>query len=201
MGRCAVAGLLGLGQRACGRLPHPLGLFTRPGGHAHGVARTELRHRPLRHQLRDVLGLDLFDEIHGFNLAFELMRRRLAQAAGVTGPEIRAPLLGDFLGFRPPPAGDCRVIAGKQNFRHRPAAPFGRAGVMRVFQQAALEAFLRQRIGEDQFFTRSRPELVFRRGDLVKTAIGRSAIHRGSNTVCMKSLPLRTISAPSPAKS
>src|SRR4029079_3132981 len=63
----------------------------------------------------------------------------------IAGPEIGPSFAGEALRFGAPPRTDLFVMAGQQNRRHVAAVPALRPRVVRIFEQPAFEAFLRQR--------------------------------------------------------
>src|SRR5580704_6399173 len=56
--------------------------------------------------------------------------------------QVRPPLPRDPFRFRPPPFGDLRVVAREQHLRNRATLPYARARIVRIFEQALLEALL-----------------------------------------------------------
>src|SRR5690606_38135470 len=53
----------------------------------------------------------------------------------VCPPEVRAAFFGQPLGLGPPPVGDLRVMARKENLGYRAALPDGGFRILRVFDQ------------------------------------------------------------------
>src|SRR3954469_11505366 len=68
--------------------------------------------------------------------------RRSAGFAAVLPGEIRPPLPREALRLLPAPAGDRGVMAGEERLRDGAALPLARPRVVRVFEEAGLEALL-----------------------------------------------------------
>src|SRR5690606_616441 len=58
----------------------------------------------------------------------------------VAPPQVRPLPAGDTFGFLAPPAGDGGMVAGHQHLRDASALPLARTSVLRIFEQAVLEA-------------------------------------------------------------